>query len=762
MNASDTHGARPFTRRQTVVGLRWMLATAALWGAYTPIASVSGSIFTGFALWLGASASRIAMLSAMFYLAGLVQPFSLFLTNRVANKKFFLVIAGSAEIVLTLSVVGIPEVLPPQWRVAALATMVLLGFTASNLLLPTYNTWMSTLIPEPIRGRYLSKRTAVLYASMIVFGYAASRFIDAFPEESRYTGFVCVFVFGIVMGIAGYLAAGQAPSPPMQRVMPLRFGDILRVPVRDRAFGKFLAFYAAWVVGAGFSIPFISVFLLKELGLPYAHIALYTNICMAVMIVGFQFWGRIVDLMGAKNVLRVGMAFRVVLPLGWAATYVGNYRWLTPAVMALSGLTFSAVTVAFNTMLYDMVPDDERKPAYFASWAAAISLIGAGTYLFSGWLVERLDGMHVLFGMEFSHLKIMFLLSAAVLVLPNLILFLVPDPRRARPGHTWSVMWRGNPLAFAYSSYAFSLATSEAGRAAAARAMGRSRSPMAIDPLVSALSDPSYKVRRAAAQGLGETRQIAAVEPLADQLHDEESDIRDEAAEALGRIATPKAVEPLLNAMNANDLRIRISAIRALAGMATPEIQERLMAKFSGPFEPGIFPALAEALSDAQDLRIVVPTIQATRRFRSPVIRLQLLECVCRALGAGALFYKLVSQDDLARTDRLCRLLRRVRRRLSESRALPSGDRCALLQLLGEVTEHFEEERYGEALEAARALAQRARQGSPSPVAAACADAISAFVDASIGDAPSTPVIIERAREVFPMLCVRQLLEHLS
>ena len=80
------------------------------------------------------------------------------------------------------------------------------------------------------------------------------------------------------------------------------------------------------------------------------------------MIVAYQFWGHVIDAFGAKRVLQLGMVPRAMMPFIWALVTPVNYWWLLPALMVLSGLTFSAVTVAFNALLYDIVPADQRKP----------------------------------------------------------------------------------------------------------------------------------------------------------------------------------------------------------------------------------------------------------------------------------------------------------------------------------------------------------------------------------------------------------------
>ena len=759
---TSSNSQSPLTRKQTASGLRWMFATAVLWGAYTPIAQVTGPIFTGFALWLGATEPKIAVLSAVVYLAGMVQPLSFFLTNLVRNKKAFLMAAGTCEIVLMLSVVGIPEVFPPGAWVGALMVMVLLGTAAANLLLPTYNTWMSTLIPSDIRGRYLGRRTTLVYVAMIAAGYAASSLIDSFPEGQRYAGFVCVFTFGVVVGVGGYLAAGRAAFPPMDKVMPVRFVQLLRVPFADPAFGLFLLFYLTWVLGAGFALPFVSVYCLKALNLSYTTIAVFFNISMAVMIIGYQFWGHIVDAYGARNALQLLMMPRALLPLIWALVSPSNYTWLLTALMVLSGLTFSGLNIAFNALLYDLVPEDQRKPAYFASWAGGVSLVGTCTYLLSGWLVREIEGVHTVAGLELGHLQIMFLISASFLVVPNVLLLFVPEPKTSKPGHAWSVIWRGNPFAFVYNTYAFSRATSDVARAAAARRMGRSRSPMAVEPLAKALEDPSYRVRSEAAKGLGQTRQREAVEPLTRELDDEESDIRAEAAEALGQIATPDVVGPLLKAADDPDLTIRMSAIRALMEMGRDDVRDKLFEKFCGPFDRATFALLAEALSRSQDLRIVAPIMQALDMYRSPVIKLQLLECVCRALGTGNRFYELSCADDLARMDRISRLLRRAKRALSQRQWVSADARRRLKGLLDDVAECYEHERLEDLPGAVHAAASQAREHGHSPTAEASWQAIDHVSSFEQRSAERDHVLMQRAREVFPIVCLCQLLSNLG
>ena len=235
-------------------------------------------------------------------------------------------------------------------------------------------------------------------------------------------------------------------------------------------------------------------------------------------------------------------------------------------------------------------------------------------------------------------LQVIFALSALVRLAPLFILRTVKDARSATSRSLLSRMLRGNVLSYAYNATIFSLATAEGTRARAAEALGRSGNPLAIEQLVQALADASPRVRRAAARALGESRSESATEPLVRELLDGASDIRSEAAEALGRLGSSTSIDPLVDALSDADPRVRISAIRGLASIRGDEVHELLFWHFGSDFDPLTFPTLVDVLSERQDRRIVRPALSRLTDFPSPAVRLQLLNGVCRALGAGDQF----------------------------------------------------------------------------------------------------------------------------
>lgn len=111
-------------------------------------------------------------------------------------------------------------------------------------------------------------------------------------------------------------------------------------------------------------------------------------------------------------------------------------------------------------------------------------------------------------------------------------------------------------------------------RCDAARLLGQSRDPRAVDVLLPDLNDPDWRVRRNAAQALGALRDPRAVEPLLQTLKDRTFTVRQRAIVALGRIKDPRALPDLLNILleNKRESYEASKAIKKFGKKALPEL----------------------------------------------------------------------------------------------------------------------------------------------------------------------------------------------
>ncbi len=689
------------SRMDTVRALRLFLYNGIFWAAYGQVAGVMTPVFTGFALFLGVKESDIGTIASFAALAGLAQLFSLSLTRNIHRKPLFIIWVGFVEIITVLSVIFIPLVFPKNLWFIGLIVLVTVGTIFGHLVSPVFQGWFATAIPQQMRARYLSKRTTAVYLTAIITAYATGRFLDT---VGGYKGFLWVFCFGMAAGIAGYVVLFKVPFPQMRGPAPTGFLPSLFGPFHNRDFRQLLIFYITWVFAVGIASPFYTVFMLKRIELSYSTIAILNNIQMVCFILGLRFCGEFIDRHGNKPILQILMVPRVLIPIMWVFNCKENF-FLLPIVMALSGFVFSGLTVAINNFLYGIAPQGEEKTSFFASWAASVSLASCTAPIIGGRLVEYFKPVQFNIGsFSVGNLQMVFLVSAVLLGIPVLLLRSVQEERASSPGYVLGQLRRGNPFSFAYNFFLFSRVKGEEKRARRASAMGKSKSPMAVEKLVKALDDLSPQVRSEAAKALGETKQIEAIPPLIAELNDSESDIRSEAAQALGKIKSEQGIVPLLKALDDPDIRVRNSAIMSLAEIGGEEVKEHLFRQFSTSFNRFTFPNLVEALSKLEDRRIISRAIMNLEHYSSPVIRLQILNAVCRVLGDKNQFYELLIQDELKQIQRANKMLRDARKQILATPKLSFQFRDQLASSIEKMRYNFENEHYDQFLGNVREL----------------------------------------------------------
>lgn len=128
------------------------------------------------------------------------------------------------------------------------------------------------------------------------------------------------------------------------------------------------------------------------------------------------------------------------------------------------------------------------------------------------------------------------------------------------------------------------------------------------EPLLGALGDASWIVRRRAVSGLGELRDRRAVEPLLSMLNDTNDVVRASVAFALGSLKDARAVEPLIAALNDAHFKVRLNAVSALGTLKDARAVEPLIAVLNDA-DASVRRHAVTALGSLKDARAVEPLI---------------------------------------------------------------------------------------------------------------------------------------------------------
>jgi HEAT repeat protein/Na+/melibiose symporter-like transporter len=692
--SQHTEGLSP---SQTVRGLRAFMGTGILFGLWARCSGLGTAVLTGYILWLGGSRSDVAWLTSCAYLFSLIQVFTVQHTTKLKNRKAFIVGGGILEIVARSSIILIPLIASERPTRVLLIYLVICGsLCVGHSIAPLLNDWLSQTIPERLRAQYTGQRTTWITVVGIVAGYLFGKFLDHFGENLA--SFACLSAFGCVAGIAGYLCLARAPMHTESQKESGSVWQAMKSMWTRRDFRTYLIFATLKMFVIGISTPFYMVYFIQELKLGYASIAIFTNIALVATLVAYRFVGNFVDRFGSRPVMLM-----IILPGAFGQllrvfTSEESYIIL-PISMAIYAMFHASMFVAMNPLLYSLMPQKKDQSAWFAAWNCVTFMFGALAPLVGNLLADLFKDFHtVWFGYPIGNLQIVFLCTSIGLLLMAPLILLIEEKKAVKASELVVQIIKGRPLAYAYHSFNMSRFVDEERRAHATRGMGTSGSPLAVESLLKALSDISPDVRRKAAEGLGDLGSYDAVDSLIGHLADKESDIRAEAAEALGKIKHPLSVDALMSALEDPDSGVRNSAIRGLGNIGGDGIRQFLFEHlYMGEFDRQTIPTALDVLSRLDEARIVTIGLGRLNDYSSPILRAQILNSICRVLGAGETFYQLTIMDELQQASKVTRALAKAQKDLeASSREIPALG-LKPVEDMKEIREQFDEGRLNDA-----------------------------------------------------------------
>ncbi|MEK7398294.1 MAG: MFS transporter, partial [Candidatus Poribacteria bacterium] len=308
-----------------------------------------GNLLTAFALALGSSDRQIGFLTTARNLAGSVQLITNHLLQRLGSKKrlFYWTFSISRTVRVIISFLPIIPLVfisqNPVWWLIGLMFIVSSGDAITMVL---KKTWMSELTPPEIRGRYFGLRNLLSGFSGMAIGYIGGLYID-YSKSSGWEvfGFQSIFLFSTLIGystlfiISRILDASKKPERQGLKDLIKSFQQ----PFKDRPFLIWMIYDVCYSFAVGFAGPFFTVYLLKELKLPLATVAIYTAIGEISSIALSRYWGYLADKYGNLTILTISCIGKSIFPALWIFTTGSN------TILAILWLGFVHSVRGFNS-----------------------------------------------------------------------------------------------------------------------------------------------------------------------------------------------------------------------------------------------------------------------------------------------------------------------------------------------------------------------------------------------------------------------------
>jgi MFS family permease len=341
---------------------------------------------------LGASGTILGVLASLAPLLTILQIPAARYVERIGYRTF--VLRGwSIRSIFILGMVAVP-LLPTTIDGASKIVLMLFflicfnasrGFSSCGFL-----PWMSQLVPESVRGRYISTDQMCSLVS-IVFSSLLMAIILEFVESN--VAFVLAFSLSFCAAVVSLYFLKRIPDVPIAESA----GNSQAVPWKAMLFYKpfyrFLFFnfviLVAWAGGGVISVPMIR----DHFGVPDARYMLLNAAWGIFFLIGAFLSRKTLDRVGSKPLLTLSLLLQVLHFTGWAAISSQALPfsiWTLGFQQATWGLGFALFQLANIRLVMGLVPSMGRSH-FFAIFSVSNSLTAGLFPIFWGVAFDALS-----------------------------------------------------------------------------------------------------------------------------------------------------------------------------------------------------------------------------------------------------------------------------------------------------------------------------------------------------------------------------------
>ncbi|HZR68523.1 MAG TPA: MFS transporter [Burkholderiales bacterium] len=409
-------------KRALVQDAAWASVCGALYG---------GVVLAGFAVALDAGALVIGLLASIPFAAQAVQLPSIALIERVRERRRITVAAATVARGLIFGLAIVPWIAAPG-RLPLLVSAQLLITVLGSVAGCSFNSWLHQLLPREGLGQFFARRLFFATSLACIGSLAAGLIVDHWPWGEHLRAYSLTFALA---GIAGFVSSWfltRVPEPVMASAGPHE--SVLakmRSPFVDRNFRRVLVFMGAWNFASNLSAPFLTVYLMRQLGYSLSTVTTLWVASQVANALTLYLWGRLSDRLTNKAVLAAALPVYFGCVLGLVFAALPAHRELTLVLLyvvhIVMGAAAGGIALAAGNIGLKLAPQGQGT-AYLAAISLVASVSGGLAPILGGALAQWFEAAHlellVRWGsaartgefrvVAFAHWEFLFAVSAAL------------------------------------------------------------------------------------------------------------------------------------------------------------------------------------------------------------------------------------------------------------------------------------------------------------------------------------------------------------
>lgn len=402
-----------------------------------------------FARHFGASGLHIGILGAIPTGMLFLQFLAAVIANHLTYRRGLWMAVSVVQRLILLPVAWgpmlLPDVQPAVWL------WLFLGLTVINHGLlhfasPLWMSWMGDYLPRHGLAQFWGVRhlwmqwagaAALLFASYLLEIYA----------DQICLAFAVLMTIAAVLGVIDILMFFPVTEPPVTRIPETAIRTVLAEPFRNRDFRSFIRFMSFWHFAAMTGAPFISLFLLSEVGMSLSRLLLLWVFCWVGGAICSARLGQLVGRVGHRPVLIVCTALKSTNMA--ALIFIPNHPetafWLLVPVFVIDSILNAGFAVATNGFLLTRSPSGNRT-MYIAAGTALAGLVGGLTSVACGALLTVSEFQAFASDWHLTSYRLLFAISIVLRLASVLFVVGIREPEASGMRVVFSQLIGATPL----------------------------------------------------------------------------------------------------------------------------------------------------------------------------------------------------------------------------------------------------------------------------------------------------------------------------
>ena len=401
---------------------------------------------------LGASATVMGLIAGLTPLMVVFQLPAASHVNRVGYKRFIttgwtvrlLFVAGLAVVPFTSD-----TTFDRNNKLALVLAMLFLFNLVRGISSCGWFPWITGLIPENIRGRYLTIENACNNIGSLVAFLGVALYLGHDPRPHQFgILFLCCLVFGLV-SLAYIYRVPEVPTPPEEAkvAQAVPWVEILRYP----PFRKLLWVAFAWAIAMGGVMAFVVKFLKGPAAMADNHVLFAASAKFIGGLLTLWFLATRLDRMGSRPVMHAAIVLWMLLLCGWIAVAGGATKPAFPLILVLylaMGFGFSMFGMALSKLAMATVPKMGR--SHFFALFSVVGSLTAGLFpILWGLLIDVLKPVRLTWlGLEWNQFSLYFAALIGVLLASTLLVRRLEEKEAAPLNQFIADLIRNSPLRY--------------------------------------------------------------------------------------------------------------------------------------------------------------------------------------------------------------------------------------------------------------------------------------------------------------------------